>query len=178
MAGFLNTDDVFDHLTKTIGRLAKEVTGRKVVLDDDDLIPKVDEDFILISQTAATQVDWADNEWEDEEGNSSISHNYEVTYTLTAFRGDAFSSLTKVLQGLNLPFLYERYFPSPSSFAYSSSSTISRLRIPINMQKFENRATVIITFNVSFTAVDTSQFEEIENINMQMQYSFEGPPQI
>ncbi|QEQ94913.1 hypothetical protein pEaSNUABM56_00114 [Erwinia phage pEa_SNUABM_56] len=175
MAGFVNTDEVFDLLTKTLGRLSKEVTGRKVVLDDDETIPKVDEEFILVSQTAATQLDWTDNEWQDELGNAAVSHNYEVTYTLTAYRGKAFADLTKVLQSLNLPFFYEKYFPSPSAFAYSSSSTISRLRIPLNMQKFENRAVVIITFNVNFMAVDTQAFEDIDKINMQMVYSFNDP---
>ncbi|UYL84843.1 hypothetical protein pEaSNUABM55_00045 [Erwinia phage pEa_SNUABM_55] len=175
MAGFVNTDEVFDLLTKTLGRLSKEVTGRKVVLDDDETIPKVDEEFILVSQTAATQLDWTDNEWQDELGNAAVTHNYEVTYTLTAYRGKAFADLTKVLQSLNLPFFYEKYFPSPSAFAYSSSSTISRLRIPLNMQKFENRAVVIITFNVNFMAVDTQAFEDIDKINMQMVYSFNDP---
>lgn len=168
MAGFVNTEEVFDLLTKTLGRLSKEVTGRKVVLDDDETIPKVDEEFILVSQTAATQLDWADNEWQDELGNAAVSHNYEVTYTLTAYRGKAFSDMTKILQAINLPFFYDKYFPTPSAFAYSSSSTISRLRIPLNMQKFENRAVVIISFNVNVSAVDSKAFEEIEKISFEI----------
>ncbi|QGZ16299.1 hypothetical protein Hena1_01490 [Erwinia phage Hena1] len=175
MAGFANTDEVFDLLTKTVGRLVKDVTGRKVVLDDDETIPKVNEEFVMVSQSAATQLDWTDNEWQDELGNAAVTHNYEVTYTLTSFRGKAFESLTKVLQGLNLPFFYEKYFPTPCAFAYASSSTVSRIRVPLNMQKFENRATVIITFNVNFMAVDTGAFEDIDKINMQMIYSFNDP---
>lgn len=177
MAGFDNTDEVFDLLTKTLGQLTKEVTGRKVVLDDDETIPKVEEEFILISQTAADQLDWTDNEYVDDTGNTLVTHNYEVTYTLTAYKGKAFSALTKVLQGLNLPYLYEKYFPSPNAFAYQSASTVSRLRVPLNMQKFENRAVVIITFNVSFLAADTGVFEDIERINMQIVNYFNDPVQ-
>lgn len=175
MAGFQNIDEAYDLLTKTIGRLAKEVTGRKVVLDDDETIPKVDEEFILVSQSTADQLDWADNEGQDIDGVAMVTHNYEVTYTLTAYRGNAFSALTKVLQGLNLPYLYEKYFPSPCAFAYQSASTVSRLRVPLNMQKFENRAVVLITFNVSFVVVDAGAFEDIEKINMQVIYSFNDP---
>lgn len=177
MAGFDNTDEVFDLLTKTLGKLVVEVTGRKVVLDDDETIPKVEDEFILVSQTAADQLDWADNEYEDEFGAALVTHNYAVTYTLTAYRGKAFSALTKVLQSLNLPYIYDKYFPSPSAFAYQSASTVSRLRIPLNMQKFENRAVVIITFNVSFLAADTGSFEDIEKINMQIVTYFNDPTQ-
>lgn len=177
MANFQSTDDVFDLLTKTLGRLCKEVTGRKIVLDDDETIPKVEEEFILVSQTSADQLDWNDNEGADDTGQAMVSHNYEVTYTLTAYRGQAFSALTKVMQGINLPRIYEKYFPTPCAFAYQSASTISRLRVPLNMQKFENRAVVLITFNVSFLAVDTGAFEEIDTINMEMVYNFPDPTQ-
>jgi len=172
MESFVNTDYVFDLLTNTVGRMIKEVTGRKVVLDDDETIPKVDDEFIMVSQTDATQLDWADNEWEDEEGISAVSHNYEVTYTFTAYRGKAFSDLNKVVQAFNLPFLYEKYFPTPSAFAYASSSSVSKLRIPVNMQKYENRAVVIVTFNVKFIAVDKTAFESIDKINLEIVYSY------
>lgn len=177
MADFHNTEEAFNLLTRRIGLLVKEVTKRKVVLDDDETIPKVEGEFILVSQTSADQLDWSDNEDEDMNGNALITHNYEITYTLTAYRGNAFTSLTKVLQGLNLPYLYEKYFPSPCPFAYQSASTVSRLRVPLNMQKFENRAVVLVTFNVSFLAKDTTAFEDIERINMEVVYSFNDPTQ-
>ena len=172
MAGFTNSDEIFDALTKVVGAFCKETTGRKVVLAGEDEIPKVDGEFILVDLTAVDQLDWQANEWVDDQGRNMTTHNYEVVYTLTAYRGKAPNALSRVLQAMNLPFIYEKYFPTNSPFAYSSSSTISRLRVPLNMQKFENRAVVLLTFNVCFIETDTGSFEELEKLNAQVVYSF------
>lgn len=172
MAFFTDSDQIFDALTKTIGSFCKEVTGRKVVLAGEDEIPKVDGDFILVDLTAVDQIDWQSDDGLDTLGRAITVHNYEVVYTLTAYRGKAPNALSKVLQAMNLPFIYDKYFPTNSPFAYSSSSTISRLRVPLNMQKFENRAVVLITFNVCFIETDTGAFEDLEKINAQLIYHF------
>lgn len=170
MAEFTNSDEIFDALTKTIGHFCKETTGRKVVLAGEDEIPKVDGEFILVDLTAVDQIDWQADEGLDVNGNATTVHNYEVVYTLTAYRGKAPSALSRVLQAMNLPFIYDKYFPTNSPFAYSSSSTISRLRVPLNVQKFENRAVVLITFNVCFIETDTGAFEDLERVNAQVIY--------
>lgn len=172
MADFTNSDQIFDALTKTVGQFCKETTGRKVILAGEDEIPKVDGEFVLIDLTAVDQLDWQSNEWVDSEGNNVTTHNYEVVYTLTAYRGNAPSALSRMLQAMNLPFIYEKYFPTNSPFAYSSSSTISRLRVPLNMQKFETRAVVLLTFNVCFIETDRGAFEDLEKINAQVVYHY------
>ncbi|HDR2377029.1 TPA: hypothetical protein QCH88_004275 [Enterobacter asburiae] len=172
MADFTNSDQIFDALTKTVGSFCKEATGRKVVLAGEDEIPKVDGEFILVDLTAVDQIDWQADEGVDVSGKAITVHNYEVVYTLTAYRGQAPSALSRVLQAMNLPFIYNKYFPTNSPFAYSSSSTISRLRVPLNMQKFENRAVVLITFNVCFIETDTEAFEDLENMNAQIVYYY------
>uniref|UniRef100_A0AAU8GFS9 Phage neck terminator protein gp12-like domain-containing protein n=1 Tax=Salmonella phage vB_SEnST11_KE23 TaxID=3161174 RepID=A0AAU8GFS9_9CAUD len=172
MAGFTNSDEIFDALTNTVGAFCKETTGRKVVLAGEDEIPKVDGEFILVDLTAVDQIDWQSDEGVDTQGNAMTVHNYEVVYTLTAYRGKAPNALSRVLQAMNLPFIYDKYFPTNSPFAYSSSSTISRLRVPLNMQKFETRAVVLITFNVCFIETDTGAFEDLEKINAQLVYHY------
>ncbi len=172
MADFTNSDQIFDALTKTVGAFCRETTGRKVVLAGEDEIPKVDGEFVLVDLTAVDQLDWQANEWVDKEGNNVTTHNYEVVYTLTAYRGNAPSALSRMLQAMNLPFIYEKYFPTNSPFAYSSSSTISRIRVPLNMQKFETRAVVLLTFNVCFIETDKGAFEEVESINGKVVYHF------
>ncbi len=167
-----NSEEIFDKLTKTLGNFCKETTGRKVVLAGEDEIPKVDGDFILVDLTAVDQVDWQSDEGYDQLGNNVTVHNYTVVYTLTAYRGKAPADLSKVLQAMNSSFIYDKYFPTNSPFAYSSSSTISRLRVPLNMQKFETRAVVLITFNVCFIEADYGSFEELERLNAQLVYHF------
>lgn len=175
MNGYIDTDVVFDKLTKTLGFMAIEVTGRKVWETGDETIPKVDGEFISIDLSSAEQNDWQSNEIYDDNGNAIVTHNYQVTYTLTAYRGKAHVALTKLLQSFNLPWIYDKYFPVGSPFAYSSSSTVSRIRVPLNMQTFENRAVVILTFNVCFAIVDTGAFEDLQKVNMQATYWFDGP---
>lgn len=172
MADFTNSDEIFDALTNTVGAFCKEVTGRKVVLAGEDEIPKVEGEFILVDLTSSDQLDWQANEWVDQFGNNVTTHNYEVVFTVTAYRGKAQAALSKVLQAMNLPFIYDKYFPDGSPFAYSSSSTISRLRVPLNMQKYENRSIVLLTFNVCFIETDAGSFEELEQINAQLVYHF------
>lgn len=176
MADFVtNSDDIFDALAVTLARFCKEVTGRKIIDGDGDVISKVEGEFIMLNQVTADQIDWAANEWVDESGNAVITHNYEVVYNLTAFRGKASNALTRILQALSLPYICDKYFPTNSPFAYSSSSTVSRQRVPLNMQAFENRATVLITFNVCVGVTDTGAFEDIERINAEMVYYYPAP---
>lgn len=172
MTDFISTDEIFDALTKTIGSFCKEVTGRKVVLAGEDEIPKVDGEFILVDLTAVDQLDWQSDDGFTDDGRAVTVHNYEVVYTLTAYRGKAPNALSRILQAMNLPFIYDKYFPTNSPFAYSSSSTISRLRVPLNVQKYETRAVVLITFNVCFAETDTGVFEDLETLNAQLSYHF------
>lgn len=166
MAGFTNSEEVFGALTKTLGKFCKEVTGKSVVEADENIIPKLEGEFILIDLSDADQLDWQDNEWTDANGVYQATHNYSVTYTLTAYRGKPQVVLARVLQAMNLPFIYDKYFPDGSAFAYSSSSSISRMRVPLNQQFFENRARVQIIFNVSFLEHDNGEFEDLEHIAM------------
>lgn len=169
MAGFTNSDEAFAELTKIVGRFCIESTGKKVVEADEEIIPKQDGEFILIDLSDVDQLDWQDNEWIDENGRYYATHNYTVIYTLTAYRGKAQATLARVLQAMNLPFIYDKYFPYGSPFAYSSSSNISRMRVPLNQQFFENRARVQITFNVSFIEHDTGDLTDLEKISMNVE---------
>lgn len=163
--GFTSSEEVIEKLTKTIGFLVKEVTGLKVV-EADETIPKVDGPYILIDLSALDQYDWKTDEMMDEEGNSHAIHNYTATYTLTGYRGKPYWALARVCQSFGLNFLYDKYFPTGSPFAYSSSSTIARMRVPLNAQLYEDRARVQIIFNVSFIERDFGSFEDVEQINV------------
>lgn len=167
MAGFTNSEEVFDELTKVIGRMAKEVTGWKVINADDQVIPKVEGPHILIELSEADQLNWKTNEMMVDNKYVAV-HNYLVTYTLTAYRDKPQVALARLLQAFGLPFIYDKYFPRPSSWAFSSASSVSRMRVPINMQDFERRARVQLIFNVAFVETDTGEFETIERINMQV----------
>jgi hypothetical protein len=167
MAGFTNSEEVFDALTKTLGRMTKEVTKWKVVNTDDPVIPKVEGEHILIDLSEADQINWKTNEAMID-GKYVAVHNYLVTYTLTAYRGKPQVALSRLLQAFGLPFIYDKYFPTGSPWAFSSSSSVTRMRVPINMQDFERRARVQLMFNVTFVEVDTGEFEDLEQIQMQV----------
>lgn len=170
MPTYTNTEEIFNALTRAVGNMAKEVSKRKVVVAGESTIPKVDDEFILVDLTSAEQNDWQSNEWIDDQGRAVVTHNYEVVYTLTAYRGEAPAAIAKVLQAFNLPWIYDKYFPSTAPFAYSSSSTVSRLRVPLNMQQYENRATVLITFNVCFIETDFAAYEGVDTVNIDTVY--------
>lgn len=168
----MNVDELFDELTNTVGRFCQEVSGRKIYLLGDNEITKPSGDFITIDLTGSDQMDWQSNDWTDSNGNAVVSHNYQVTYTITAIRGNAQACLSKILQSFNAPYIYDKYFPENSPFAYSSSSSISRLRVPLNLQTYETRAVVLINFNVCFAQVDVGSFEELSTINAQLVYEY------
>lgn len=175
---FTNSDEAFAELTKIVGRFCFEATGKPVVVADENIIPKQEGEFILVDQSDTDQRDWQDNEWIDENGVYFATHNYTVVYTLTAYRGKAQATLARVLQAMNLPFIYDKYFPYGSSFAYSSSSNINRMRVPLNQQFYENRARVQITFNVTFIEHDTGDLTDLEKISMNIGIGMEGQPTI
>ena len=159
---FTNSDEIMGNLTKTIGRLLKDVTTYKVV-EANETIPKVEGPFILVDLTDLSPLDWETNQIV-ENGITHTVHNYTATYTLTAYRGKPHWALTRFHQALSLAWVRDKYFPTGSPFAYSSSSSIARLRIPLNEQYYENRARVLVTFNVTFVESDFGQFEDIESI--------------
>lgn len=160
---FTNSDAVMDKLTKVIGRLCLDVTNYKVV-EADDTIPKVEGPYILVDLSDMEQIDWHTNEFTDEDGIRHVGHNYLVTYTLTAYRGKPYWALSRVCQSFALNFIYSKYFPQDSQFAYSSCSNIARMRIPLNQQYYENRARVQLSFNVTFTESDYGAFENLETV--------------
>ena len=159
---FTNSDEIMGNLTKTIGRLLKDVTTYKVV-EANETIPKVEGPFILVDLTDLSPLDWETNQIV-ENGITHTVHNYTATYTLTAYRGKPHWALTRFHQALSLAWVRDKYFPTGSPFAYSSASSIARLRIPLNEQYYENRARVLVTFNVTFVESDFGQFEDIESI--------------
>lgn len=165
---FTNSDEVFDQLTLTLGKMVKEVTGWKVVNADDQVIGKVEGEHILIDLSEADQLNWKTNEGLTEDGKYFAVHNYLVTYTLTAYRGKPQVALSRVLQSMGLPFIYDKYFPYGSPWAFSSASSINRMRVPINMQDFERRARVQLTFNVTFTEVDLGTYEDLEGLEIKI----------
>lgn len=165
---FTNSDQVLDELTKTLGRLCIDATGYKVV-EADETIPKVEGPFVLVDLSAMDQLDWATNELRDEAtGATCMVHNYYVTYTLTAYRGKPHWALARVLQMFGMPWIYDKYFPTGSPFAYSSSSTIARMRIPLNNQFYENRARVQINFNVTYVEGDFGVFEDLNQVGIDL----------
>lgn len=163
---YTDSDAAFKELTQLVGKFANEATGRKVVLAGEDIIPKVEGEFILVDLSQADQIDWTTLEQTDENGRFLAIHNYYVTYTLTAYRGNAVQSLTRMLQRYNLSYVYNEYFPDYSAFAYSSSSSIARIKVPLNQQYYEIRARVQLNFNVSFMESDTGIYEDLKAVEM------------
>lgn len=166
---FLTVDQVMTLLTNNIGKLIAEVTKVKVILANQDTIPTVEGPYVLVDETALQPLDWKTAELVDQDGMGYSVSNYEATYTLTAYRGERpHVTLSRVMQAFGLPFIYDKYFPSGSPFAYSSSSSINKMRVPLNAQFFENRARVQIIFNISFIERDFGEFEELEQINIDL----------
>lgn len=163
---YSDSDEAFKELTQIVGKFAKEATGRQVVLAGEDIIPKVDGEFILVDLSQTDQLDWTTLEQTDEDGRFLAIHNYYVTYTLTAYRGNAVQALTRMLQRYNLSYAYNKYFPDYSAFAYSSASTISRIKVPLNQQYYEIRARVQLNFNVSFMEKDSGIYEDLNSVEM------------
>lgn len=173
---FTNSDVVMGALTKAIGRLCLDVTGYDVV-EADETIPKPEGPYILVDLSLLTPLDWATAEVVDEDGIVHTAHNYTASYTLTAYRGKPHWALSRVHQAFGLPFLREKYFPTGSPYAYSSTSNIARMRVPLNQQLFENRARTIITFNTTFVEKDIGTFEDIEHIVIGIETgNTSGPP--
>lgn len=160
---FTNSDVVMGELTKAVGRLCIDVTGYDVV-EADETIPKPEGPYILVDLSLLSPLDWATNEVVDEDGIVHTAHNYTASYTLTAYRGKPHWALSRVHQAFGLPFLREKYFPTGSPYAYSSTSNIARMRVPLNQQMFENRARTIVTFNATFVEKDIGTFEDIEHV--------------
>lgn len=162
---YTNSEQIFNKLTNTIGFFCKEATGREVdVGDESNTIPKLSGEFIFIELMSSDQLDWSANEWVDDKGKIVVTHNYETTFSITAYRGNAHAAITRVLQCMNLPFMYNKYFPEGAPYAYASSSTVSRMRVPLNAQAYENRARVLITFNVCVVEHDTGDFGNLEKV--------------
>lgn len=173
---FTNSDVVMGALTKAIGRLCLDVTGYDVV-EADETIPKPEGPYILVDLSLLTPLDWATAEVVDEDGVVHTAHNYTASYTLTAYRGKPHWALSRVHQAFGLPFLREKYFPTGSPYAYSSTSNIARMRVPLNQQLFENRARTIITFNTTFVEKDIGTFEDVEHIVIGIETgNTSGPP--
>lgn len=173
---FTNSDVVMGSLTKALGRLCLDVTGYDVV-EADETIPKPEGPYILVDLSLLTPLDWATAEVVDEDGIVHTAHNYTASYTLTAYRGKPHWALSRVHQAFGLPFLREKYFPTGSPYAYSSTSNIARMRVPLNQQMFENRARTIITFNTTFVEKDIGTFEDIEHIVIGIETgNTSGPP--
>ncbi len=167
--GFLTIDQVMNLLTKNLGKMIAETTMVKVVLANQDTIPTVEGPYILVDETALQPLDWKTAELVDQDGMGYSVNNYEATYTLTAYRGERpHVTLSRVMQAFGLPFIYDKYFPSGSPYAYSSSSSINKMRVPLNAQFFENRARVQIIFNISFIERDFGTFEDLEQINIDL----------
>jgi|AGFT01.1.fsa_nt_gi hypothetical protein len=160
---FTNSDVVMGNLTRAVGRLVKDVTGYKVV-EADETIPKVEGPFVLVDLTLLDPLDWATNEVVDAEGVTHVAHNYQASYTLTAYRGKPHWALSRVHQAFGLPYLREQYFPTGSPYAYSTCSSIARLRVPLNQQMYENRARILVTFNATFVEKDVGVFEDLEHV--------------
>lgn len=162
----MTTEEVIDNLNEVIGQFANEVSGYDVVFADEDTIPKVEGPFILVDLSSLEQIDWEDEVYEDENGVKAVVKNFTALYTLTAYRGKPSTALAKVLQGFGFPYLRNKYFPLGTPYAYSSASNITRMRIPLNQQYFENRARVLITFNLRFIESDYGAFEEVREIQV------------
>lgn len=160
---YANTEETLAELTETVGKFCAQVTGYGVV-EANDTVPKPEGPFILVDQTALNPLDWATQEFTDEDGVVHTVYNYTADYTLTAYRGNPVLAMSKIHQAFGLPFLRDKYFPSGSPFAYSSVSNIARMRVPLNQQMYENRARSIVTFNVVFVEKDTGVFEDIDRI--------------
>lgn len=160
------TEEVLDSLTLTFARYCKEVTGLNIVDGDGEVIPKLEGSFLMINVLDTEQRDWEDNEYTLEDGVHFVTHNYTVTFLLTSYRGKPSNALSRIIQSFSLPYLRDKYFPEGSPYAYSSCSSISRIRVPLNVQTYENRATVMVTFNVCVGMVDSGVFEEVENVNI------------
>lgn len=161
----METQDIFDTLTENLGGYLKEVTGRKIILGKEGVWNKPAGEFILVDLQSMDSFRWETAHGLDSEGQEVYAHNYLVTYLITSFRGQTHTSLAKVLQRFKTPHIYYKYFPTNSPFAFSSSSTISRTRVPMEEQKFENQSSVILNFNVCFSEIDSS-FEEMVDINI------------
>ena len=159
------TEQVIQDLTKTLGSLIVEVTGRKVYLQDETTVAVPEGEFVGVELMILHEMNFNDNIWIDEDGVTSISHNYEAVYNVTAFRGMSFAAISKITQSFKLPFLYYKYFPEGSYFAFNGVSNINKIRVPLNYQDFENRSSVLITFNVKFISKDIGEFEAIEKVN-------------
>lgn len=161
-------EKVFNDLEEIVAKMARVATGRRVIIGDQEIIPKPDGEFILLETMGIQPHIWEDNEFQTEEGVAYITHNYTVTYMLTAYRGKAYAALSRLLQAINLPVFYEKFFPDSSMYAYSSASTISPLRVPMNKQAYEVRATVMMTFNVRFIETDMAAFEDLQGIEAEL----------
>lgn len=173
----MDSNDIFDQLTEALGGFINEVTGRPVLLGREGVWNKPKGEFVLVDLQSAEPTIWSNNEGYDENGNPVQTHNFVVTYLITAFRGNTHSALSKAVQLIKSPYKYYKYFPTDSPFAFSSSSSVSRTRVPLEEQVFENQSSVILYFNVCFIEQDES-FEDLIDININGVVKSPGLPDI
>lgn len=161
----MTSEDIFDQLTDQLGGFIKEVTGRTILLGKEGAWNRPVDEFILVDLQSAEPLLWAEDYGLDIDGNTVYTQNFVVTFLVTAFKGKTHSVLTKVVQKFNHRFTYYKYFPACSPFAYSSCSSVSRTRVPVEDQEFENQSSVILNFNVCFIESD-DDFETLDEINV------------
>lgn len=167
MSDFLNTEQALDQLVDVVGKIIYASTGLKVIYAGSKQIPKPEGEFAMIDQPVVIPVStWEDNYYEDEDC-AIQTHNYKVTFLVTVYRGsNPAAKLTKVQQVLNLPRFYDKFFPDNSQFAYAYCTTVSSQRVPLNQQLYENRATILLTFNMCAVESDTEAFEVLRKVGL------------
>lgn len=164
---FKSTDEVTQKLEFTLGHLFKEATNRDIIIDEGASIPKLEGEYALLTQMVLDPLTWANNEYQDEEGTIYHSRNFTVSYNLTTIKGRTCSSdLAKFLQCVQLPYYRDKYFPKPSPYAYSDCSSIAKYRVPISAQTYEDRANVLLTFNITYLEKDAGTFEVVDSVRI------------
>lgn len=163
----MHDETLIPDLLNKLGFFIQTVTNRKILLVGDTVLPKQTDPYVMIEEGTVEGPNWHTNEAMDTTGKVIQYFTGQLSFIITVAKGDAFNDAGKIKRSFNLPWLNYEYFKD-DRFAYASCGNPMKVRVPLDMQTFENRSRFTVTFNVCFMDTDYAAFENIDEIKMKL----------
>lgn len=160
-----DSKDVLDNLTKIVGRMVKDTSGRSVTLVSGGAIVRPSGDFTSIELGASVGQRFSTLESNEDNAPIRIITNAVTPIIVTYNRGNAYTDAVKLNNLLKQSGFLFNYFRDDAPFAYKSGSTVSPQYVQINQQELEERAVMILDFHTLFIETYTPM-EIVEKVGV------------
>src|SRR5574343_638997 len=143
----MHDETLIPDLLNKLGFFIQTITNRKILLVGDTVLPKQTDPYVMIEEGTVDGPNWHTNEAMDATGKVIQYFTGQLSFIITVAKGNAFND---------------------DRFAYASCGNPMKVRVPLDMQTFENRSRFTVTFNVCFMDTDYAAFENIDEIKMKL----------